>query len=427
MKNIVMMLYNIFFIYPLYAGFLLLGIFNKKVREGIKGREQLFENLSQKLNSIDRTKKILWFHSSSLGEFEQAKPIIENLKALHNITIVVTFFSPSGYNNSLKYPYADIVSYLPVDTPSQAKRFLNTLTPDVLVIMRYDLWPNHIYYANKMHVPVLLVDATMRKDSARKNIVAARFHKYLYGLISRILTVSENDKENFRSFEIPEQHIAIAGDTRYDQVYNKSVVARTKTIINPEIIANKRVFIAGSTWGEDEDVLLPVVNKLISKHKDFLAIIVPHEPTITHLEKLENELSESTRTIRFSHLLSYSGEQVILVDSIGILMTLYSIASIAFVGGSFKSNVHNVLEAAVYGIPVLYGPKIYGSQEAPLLAEAGGGFIVKNKRELYRVLSNFLNNPTERQRCGEIAGNFVATHRGATTIITTDILNNLKK
>jgi len=407
-------LYNICIVPLLLFAMKFAPWFNQKVKVGVVGRKRLFEDLVVGLSSLDKKKKLIWFHSSSLGEFEQAKPIIEQLKKTKTVNILVTFFSPSGLENSKKYPHADVVSYLPLDTSSNAERFISLVNPAMLVLMRYDLWPNHIYELSKRNIPIFLVDATMRSDSARKNLFANNFHKHLYSKVTKILTVSESDAVNFRDFDLTADKIDSVGDTRFDRVYQRSLVAKERNLIRGEILERKKVIVAGSTWPEDEENLLPAFLKLTEYDDNVLLIIAPHEPTVVHLEKLENEVAGKIKSIRFSALNNFTDEKIILVDSIGILLTLYYYANIAFVGGSFKSNIHNVLEAAVYGVPVIFGPKITNSQEAKKLAELGGGLIIKNKRDAFRSLRTLTSNTEICSAKGKISKEYVQNNLGAT-------------
>lgn len=420
-EKIWFMLYNIVMLPIMYGVIHFLGMFNHKIKQGIAGREGLNERVAEAIGKLDKTKKLVWIHSSSMGEFEQAKPIIEELRWQNHINIIVTFFSPSGYENSKKYSFADIVAYIPFDTREAIRSFIEIINPALVVLMRYDVWPNHIFELDRRKIPVILVDATMRTNNYRKMSLVKGFHKNLYSKMDKILTISELDKQNFEVLGVENDKLKVAGDTRFDRVYLKSREAKKRNIIRPEIIEGKKVFIAGSTWPEDEEVLIPAVLKLFRYHKDLIVIFVPHEPTIQHIEKLEQEFSGIQPTIRFSHLNNYKDERVIIVDSIGILLTLYSYAGIAFVGGSFKSNVHNVLEAAVYGIPVLYGPKIHSSAEASRLAESGGGFIVDNKIKMYKTLSRLIRDDEKRMNAGAASGEFVRNHTGATKIIVGEI------
>jgi len=422
-------IWNIFYSYLvlpiLYLTLRFGGLFNKKIRAGIDGRKRVYENLILSAISINKKKKLVWFHSSSLGEFEQAKPIIEKLKKEKDVNVMITFFSPSGFENSKKYPHADLISYIPFDTKMNANKFITIANPSLSVIMRYDLWPNMIDSLNRLNIPIFLVDATLRSSSPRKYPFLRSFHKNLFGQLTRILTVSEYDANEFKSFGFNGEKIKAVGDTRFDRVYQRSVSAKEKKLINEEYLKDKKIFVAGSTWEQDEEIILPVFLKLSAINKNALMIIAPHEPTLLHLEKIENEFAGKLSTIRFSHLNNYSGERVIIVDSIGILLTLYTYAHVAYVGGSFRQNIHNVLEAAVYGIPVMFGPKIENSQEAQKLSEIGGGILINNKKEAYKNLRSLFDNEDLRVRLGKISYNYVRSNTGATEKILQEIYKAL--
>jgi 3-deoxy-D-manno-octulosonic-acid transferase len=412
------LIFNIFYNYLLlpllYAALRFAGLFNKKIRAGILGRKRVYEKLILSATSINKNKKLIWFHSSSLGEFEQAKPIIEKLKQEKDINVLITFFSPSGYENSIKYPFADLIAYIPFDTKANAEKFIAITNPTLAVIMRYDVWPNMIESLRNKKIPIFLVDATLRSNSPRKYPLLNSFHKILFRSLSRILTVSESDAEEFKSFGLDDTKVNAVGDTRFDRVYQRSLLAKNKQLIKSSILQDKKVFVAGSTWEQDEEVIFPAFIKLASVDESVLMIVAPHEPTLLHLEKIENEFAGKLKTIRFSHLNNYSDERIIIVDSIGILLTLYTYASVAYVGGSFKQNIHNVLEAAVYGTPVLFGPKIENSQEAKKLAEIGGGIVINNKRQAYRNLRTLFSDESLRNRAGAISASYVQSNIGAT-------------
>jgi 3-deoxy-D-manno-octulosonic-acid transferase len=414
MNNLWYLVYNIFVV-PLLKFLVLIGkLFNPKIRTGIEGRKKLYENLIIDLTGIDRKKKMIWFHSASMGEFEQAKPIIEKIRADKDVNIIITFFSPSGYTNSLKYPYADVVAYFPYDTPMMTARFLNLVRPNLVIFMRYDIWPNMIWQLQKKNIPSFIVDATMREKSLRKLPLANSFHKSVYSAVTGILTVSENDENNFRDFNITGTKIESVGDTRFDRVYQKSLAAKEKKIFKDGFFSGRKVIVLGSSWESDQEVMFPALIKLMRVDPELIAIIVPHEPTIIHLEEIENGFSGRYDTIRFSYLNNYNGERVIIIDSIGILLTLYNYAHLAYVGGSFKQGIHNVLEPAVYGIPVMYGPKHENSQEAVYLAKIGGGIVVRNKKEAYKAIRKIFSDETVRLRTGAICSGFVRQNVGAT-------------
>lgn len=414
-------LYNITVLPLLRIFFFAAKFFSEKIRTGIAGREHLFEDVEDGLKKIDPAKKLLWFHSSSLGEFEQAKPIIEKLKKDNSIAIIITFFSPSGYKNSIKYPFADIISYIPFDSAAMAEKFINLVKPRLVLFMRYDFWPNFVKILKEKNIPVFIVDATMRKDSKRLLPVSKSFHKTLFNDITKILTVSPDDAENFKLFGYPSGRIASVGDTRFDRVYQKSLEAKSRKLFADGFFKGKKVFVFGSSWEADEEVVLPAVEKLFKYDKDAIMIIAPHEPTILHLEKLEQNFSDRIPTIRFSYLNNYNNERIIIVDSIGILLTLYHYADLVYVGGSFKQGIHNVLEPAVYGVPVLFGPKISNSREAKTMVKLGSGIIVENKKEAYEQLRRLLHDNEARKALGLISSGYVNSNIGATDRIIEEI------
>lgn len=407
-------LYNAVVIPTLVLFFRTFSVFNKKIERGIKDRKKLFENLIISLADIDKSKKMIWFHSSSMGEFEQAKPIIKKLKLESDVNIAITFFSPSGYRNSLKYPYADIINYIPLDTPKLANRFLSLLNPKLAVFMRYDIWPNFMWGLNKRKIPTLLVDATMNKNSKRKLPGVKNFHKCLFNKVTKILTVSEEDKNQFKSFGLADQKLEAVGDTRFDRVYQKSVQAKERKLFDSSILKDKKIFVFGSSWEADEEVVFPAFMKLAEKDEAVVMIIAPHEPTELHLEKLEHYFAKTYKTIRFSEIRNYKGERVIIVDSIGILLSLYYYAHVAFVGGSFKQGIHNVLEPSVYGIPVIFGPKYSNSQEAEQLVKLGGAVSIKDKKGVYRYLRTYFSDEIKRKHSGSVSYNYVNKNIGAT-------------
>ena len=423
MKKIWQITYNIFFIPVLYVILIFISIFSKKIRSGISGRKRIFEELILNRLTLDLSKKTIWFHSSSLGEFEQAKPIIEKLKKETDVKIVVSFFSPSGYENSKKYPFADIITYLPFDSKWRARRFIELISPSMAVFMRYDIWPNHIWTLKEKNIPCLLVDATMKKNSLRKLPLIKSFHKYLFEDFIKILTVSEEDADGFKSFNCKKVKIKVVGDTRFDRVYSRSLFSKESKIISKEVLKGSKVLVAGSTWPQDEDVIIPSFLKLLKYDNSAVMIIAPHEPTLLHLEKLEHEFAGQASFIRLSNINNYTDQKIIIVDSIGVLSILYNYADVAFIGGSFKINVHNVLEAAVYGVPVLFGPKIENSQEANKLVEAGGGIIIQDKNSFYRSLRKLFSDEKLLIESGRKSYKFVNNNVGTTDRIIKEIFS----
>jgi 3-deoxy-D-manno-octulosonic-acid transferase len=406
--------YRFFVLPPLWLALQVLGLVSSKARRGIEGRRTLFQDLERQISNLPAGPRV-WFHASSLGEFEQAKPIIAELRARRPEAVVIaTFFSPSGYEHSRKYHLAHVISYIPFDTHRNACRFLDLVRPAMAVMVRYDIWPNHIWELHRRAIPTMIANATMRRQTKRRIPVIRNFHRHVYNAIDRILTVSAADVEAFGFFGLTHPHIEAIGDTRYDQVSIRSAEARKRSIVPPAILRDRRVLVVGSSWPEDEAVLLPALLAVQDRIPGFLCIVAPHEPTVEHLEDLEEELRGNTTTIRFSALNEYAGERVIVVDSVGILLVLYGSAHLAFVGGSFGKGIHNVLEAAVYGIPVLFGPRHRNSQEPLQLVERGGGFVVTDTADLTRTLEHLLMHEPSRLDAGERAARFVRSNLGAT-------------
>ncbi len=414
MQRIWYLIYNGIFIPTFWLVLRLGGLLNGKIRRGIEGRSRLFEHLEKQSKGLKASRRI-WFHSSSMGEFEQAKPIIAALREKYtDLDIIVSFFSPSGYDHSRNYKPADLITYLPFDTVRNAQRFLSLIRPTAAVMVRYDIWPNHIWELKKRKIPTFIANATMRRNSSRLKFPLRSFHQELYGQLSYILAVSTSDVKSFEQIGVRSHQIQAIGDTRYDQVWSRSLEARKKHLIPESILRRRKVFVVGSSWEEDEDVLLPTFKKILQYDTNALMILVPHEPNLQTLERIEIQVNSAPGCIRFSDLNDYSGERIILVDSIGILTTLYQYAHVAYVGGSFKQGIHNVLEPAVYGIPVLFGPKHHNSQEAIELARRGGGMVVHNQQDCYKALRTLLNNRKAAARAGAISLTLVKENIGAT-------------
>ncbi|MBP1653759.1 MAG: 3-deoxy-D-manno-octulosonic-acid transferase protein, partial [Bacteroidetes bacterium] len=301
------LLYNSIALPTLWVTFHLLSLVNGKVRRGVRGRRGLFESLAAAVAKVGPGKRV-WFHASSMGEFEQARPIIAELRRRHpDVRIVVTFFSPSGYEHARKHAVADVTSYLPFDTRAGAGRFLDLVRPDAAVLVRYDVWPNHLWELRRRGIPAMIANATMRKQSPRLLPVARDFHHHVYNSLEHILTVSEADRAAFGAFSLTHPTVAAIGDTRFDQVSARSAEARQRHLIPEHVVRGRRVIVAGSTWGEDEDVFIPALRELSHRVPGLLTIIVPHEPTVGHIEELEASLQEFTTSIRFSALNEYAG------------------------------------------------------------------------------------------------------------------------
>ncbi|MBI5021225.1 MAG: 3-deoxy-D-manno-octulosonic acid transferase [Ignavibacteriales bacterium] len=409
--------YNILIVPALWLAFRFYAAINTKAKRSWNGREGLFERLDKGLSRISDSEKRIWFHASSMGEFEQAKPIIAGLKQKHpSVRVIVSFFSSSGYEHSLSYKLADVITYIPFDSAKNASKFIEMIKPFGAVFMRYDLWPNHLWELNKRRIPAYLASATFHRKKYREIPVIKNFLRALYNSVDYILTVSSVDRENFIEFKISRPIIKEIGDTRYDQVWQRSADSRRKQLLDSKITADKKIIVIGSSWREDDIHLLTAVNRLLLENTKLLIIWVPHEPTEENLDYLEKEFNGKVSSIRFSHLHNYNGESIIVVDSVGVLMPLYQYANVAYVGGGFSSGIHNVLEPAVYGIPVIFGPRHENSQEAKFLISSTGGKSVHSSEEIYQVFYMLIREDKKRLSMGRNALALVENNIGATEL-----------
>lgn len=408
-------LYNSLFIPLGWLAFQLYGLLNDKARRGIAGRRDLFEKLEAKVSQWKAGAPRVWVHASSMGEFEQAKPIIAMLKQRRpDALVAVTFFSPSGYEHSQKYRDADLISYLPFDSTANARRFVATLKPSAAIVMRYDLWPNHIRALRDAGVPAILANATMRQGGFRNIPLFRGYHRDLYDMLNAVLTVTDRDRDTCLGYGVSRAVVETAGDTRYDQVARRCEESRRKRLIPEGVLGGKTVIVIGSSWEADERLLLPAFGEYCAERPDMLVILVPHEPTEDHLAELESRMEGRLTSIRFSQLVSYAGERVVVVDSVGILVSLYQYAHLVYVGGGFGAGVHNVLEPAVYGVPVMIGPNHGNSNEAVELVAREAIVPVDGEEAVRDGLRRLLSDPALRERMGKTALAFVAERRGAT-------------
>jgi 3-deoxy-D-manno-octulosonic-acid transferase len=415
MQNPVLCFYSLFF--PFFLGLAwLLSPFFPRLRNFFTLRKGLFLDLEQKLSSANLSGKRIWVHAASVGEFEQARPIITALKEKNpDITFFVSFFSDSGFNARSDYPDAAAVFYLPADTATNAKHLLSLLKPDILMLMRYDFWPNHLLEAKKHGTKLVLAAAVMQIGSQYHNPLLKGYYRSIFRLFDRIWTVSDKDTAAFTEVFRCRQ-TETAGDPRFDQVIKRSMEAGKAGRFKP-FFEGRCVLVAGSVWDKDEERLLPAW-QMLEKKPDL--VIVPHKVNPENIDRLCRLLEGlSIPFVRASYLdkTFFPERTALVIDQTGYLAELYSLASFAYVGGGFGVNVHNTLEAAVYGIPVLFGPRIHNSPEAEALVESGGGAIVETPEELSEQLDTFMNNPGHRKIAGNTAARFVFERKGATAII----------
>jgi 3-deoxy-D-manno-octulosonic-acid transferase len=396
----------------------LAGLFNAKVRSGLRGRRELMQQLRPHYTSLTGSPRII-VHSASFGELEQAKPVIAALRQKYpKAHLHVTFFSPSGYENAVgKLCGVDVVSYLPEDTAHDIRAFLDLVRPDLVLFARYDVWPNLARELDRRQIPSIVFSATAAVGSRRMTGLTRSLHRTVYRCVSRILAVTESDAQAFRELGVDPDRIDVAGDTRFDQVLARQQATDPSTIL-PAIVAKRieergtLVFVVGSSWSGDEKTIAPMLRLALERRDNILTIIVPHEPSDAHVNALLK--AYGNQAIRFSKLAAYNREPIIVVDSIGKLFGLYGIADIAMVGGGFGTGVHNVLEAAVWCAPVIFGPKHERSVEARELIDRTAGFEVAGHREFDFVFWRLANDAELREEAGRAAERYVRERTGAT-------------
>jgi 3-deoxy-D-manno-octulosonic-acid transferase len=416
-------LYNLIFI-PFAKLFVLTAkYFNKKIKE----REDNYLLSLDSLSKIDRRKPTILIHSSSMGEFEQAKPIIERIKREDDINIICSFYSPSGYINQQNYEFADAIVYLPFDSKKNARMFLQRVNPDLVIFIRYDIWHNHLLEISKRNCNLWLIDATEPQSKIIKSFLFWSFTKFNYNLFDKIYTLTERDYKFFNSLKLKTE-IVKSTDTRFDRIIEKVENAKDKQIIPRGMFDNDCfILVAGSTWDSDEELIANTLKRISTVNRKICVVFVPHEPTPENIDKLTKKLDKFIlySSIKNANPNSIKINHNIIVDEIGILLNLYAIADAAFIGGGFGAGVHSVTEPAGYSIPVACGTKMTNSPDAINLKSKGALEVVHNEKEMFNWLRSILLYDEQRLRYGEIAGTYVYKSKGSSHIISRDILNYL--
>ena len=405
--------YNIFIaLYRIIIAFFALG--NKKARAWIEGRKNLFTDLKQKITPSDR---IIWMHCASAGELEQGKPVLERLKTQYpQYKYLITFFSPSGYEVGKKYKAADLIFYLPLDTKANAERFLDLVKPELVVFVKYEYWYHHLKIAAERRIPLLLVSAIFRRNQPFFKSYGA-FYRNILSFYNRIFAQDNESKQLLESISI--RHCTVSGDTRFDRV--AAIAANFSELeLIKRFVQDDKVFVAGSTWPDDERLLVDFYNAYSGKLK---LIIAPHEINKTHIDHL---FSLFPNAIAYSQLeRSFKETSVLIIDNVGMLSRLYRYATLTYIGGGFnKSGIHNTLEAAVWGKPVLFGPNYQKFREARDLVDRRAGFSITHADDLKRIATGLLQNESLLQQSSTAARNYVEENIGATQKIMDYIQEN---
>lgn len=417
MKRLLLVLYNAIVVPVLYLVFFLLSVTNSKIKRGLRGRKNLMQNLKDRLARVEAARPKIWFHVSSYGEFLQAKPVLYELKKkVSGVCIIVSFFSPSGYENVPEEDPIDVKCYLPCDSYFKARQFVATLSPHVAVIVRHDIWPNFAWRLTRNGIPLFLIDASLPKKSSRFWPLLNRMNRHLFDLFDAVLVISNEEIQNFSKLLDNGNRIIAMGDTKYDQVFERSQnLEKISVLRQAPVFQQKKVWIVGSSWPADEEQIIPALQLLTQRFRDLIMIIAPHEIHPERIAQLENRLQNAAlSSIRLSNFQPEKfTANCLIIDKIGLLATIYSLGSIAFVGGSFHYKIHNVLEPSVYGIPVIFGPKMKNSSEAEKLLRQNAAIKVESSREIVDVVSNVLENPGQAKEFGERARSIVMANVGS--------------
>ncbi len=406
-------------IYVYYIAIYIASVFrHKKAVQWINGRKNLFSEIEKKVKT---SHPLAWFHCASLGEFEQGRPLMEEFRKQYpTYKILLTFFSPSGYEVRKNYNGADYIFYLPIDTPANAKRFLALTNPTLVFFIKYEFWFNYIKQIKNNAIPFFVVSSNFRKSQHYFKWYGFWFRKQLKG-VSRFFVQNNNSLQLLNNIHIT--NVTVSGDTRFDRVMALAQNTMKLPLIE-KFCDGKDIFIAGSTWEPDEDILIKLINSEKTKYK---FIIAPHMVDKPHIASLVEKIKKG-------HVVLYSEAdpdnvlyaKVLIIDCIGILSNLYRYGKIAYIGGGFGSGIHNILEAATYGMPVIFGHKYHKFIEAVELIEKGGAYCIHNENEFMQVVMDLITNNKQLREKSAIAREYVQKNIGATQLILKEISRYIK-
>ena len=398
------MIYNIVIYFVLF-GIAIASLFNEKVRKMWRGEREAFKILRQK---VDPDAKYVWFHAASLGEFEQGRPLMERIRKEHpQYKILLTFYSPSGYEVRKNYEGADIICYMPVDTRLNAIRFLRLVRPVMAFFIKYEFWSNFLHILKHRGVPTYSVSSIFRPDQVFFKWYGKSYANVLR-CFTRFFVQNEESKRLLESIGITD--VDVVGDTRFDRVLQIKEAAKQLPICEA-FRGSYKVFVAGSSWPPDEEIFI----RFFNEHKDWRLLIAPHVIAEEHL-KLILSLIKDKKVVRYTQTTPEEAAEadVLIIDCFGLLSSMYNYGDVAYVGGGFGVGIHNTLEAAVWNMPVIFGPNNKKFQEAQGLLKSGGGFEIHNFEEFEGLMSSMMNDEAFLKSSGEKAGAFVASLSGAT-------------
>ena len=411
------MIYNLA-IYLYLLGVAIYSRFNEKVRKMWRGEREAFKFLREK---VDPNAKYVWFHAASLGEFEQGRPLMEQLRKEHpEYKILLTFFSPSGYEVRKNYEGADIITYLPLDTITNARRFLRTVRPVMAFFIKYEFWYNYLHILKHRGVPVYSVSSIFRPDQ-----VFFKWYGRQYGRVLNCFThfFVQNEQSKDLLAKIGITDTTVVGDTRFDRVLQIKAAAKQLPVVEAFVKDAPHVFVAGSSWLPDEEIFI----KYFNEHKDWKLIIAPHVIDEDHLEQIEKLLA-GRKVFRYTEAESqlstdtpqFSTAEVLIINCFGLLSSIYHYGQVAYVGGGFGVGIHNLLEAAVWDVPVFFGPNNQKFQEAQGL-KTSGGFEITGYDDFALQMNRFSSDTNYLQEQGRKAGHYVKGQAGASQKVLSSV------
>ncbi len=418
------MIYNIVIYFVLW-GIAIASLFNEKVRKMWRGEREAFKILKQK---VDPNAKYIWFHAASLGEFEQGRPLMERIrKDYPQYKILLTFYSPSGYEVRKNYEGADIICYMPVDTRLNAIRFLRLIRPVMAFFIKYEFWSNFLHILKHRNIPTYSVSSIFREDQVFFKWYGRNYAGVLK-CFTRFFVQNEESKRLLEGIGITA--VDVVGDTRFDRVLQIKEAAKQLPIceaFRTGVASSQsadvphhdfKVFVAGSSWPPDENIFIPFFNE----HKDWRLLIAPHVIAEEHL-KLIFSLIKGKKVVRYTQTTPEEAAEadVLIIDCFGLLSSMYNYGDVAYIGGGFGVGIHNTLEAAVWNMPVIFGPNNKKFQEAQGLLKSGGGFEINTYEDFSGLMSSLMNDETFLKQAGDKAGTFVAHLAGATDKVLTSV------
>jgi 3-deoxy-D-manno-octulosonic-acid transferase len=393
-----------------------LSVFNDKAKLFVKGRKNWEVHLAGK---IKEGEKYIWFHCSSLGEFEQGRPVIEELKLQYpEYKVVLTFFSPSGYEVRKNFELADVVNYLPLDTKSNAETFLNIIKPEKAFFVKYEFWYFYISELNNRKIPLYIISAIFReKQLFFKNSYWGKWYRNMLFQISHLFV--QNDKSGKLLNSIGLSNYTVSGDTRFDRVAKIAKSSKEIEIVE-KFRGNSLLIVAGSTWKPDEEMLAEFINE----NEGIKYIIAPHEVSASNVNRIQQMLKKSNILYSKATKSEIDRYEVLIIDSVGLLSSIYRYGQIAYIGGGFGVGIHNILEAATYGLPVVFGPNYKKFKEAVDLAFEGGAFPVSRYKDLRYIFNKLINEDDTRNKSSLVCKNYVAKNVGSTKLIIKKVFNS---